>query len=405
MGARAGGAISSHGVHGGADVVGERSSERADSTETEAAFVRTKLEGLQQEATEFREALHKAVRASGNRGVIVILDDFYFIRKENQPDVLSYLQQVVKNLGIWLKIGAVEHRLNEFEDGDPPRGMQPNQDAASVTMDVTLADFGHTQAFLESILDDICQEAEVDADSLVTSTARVRLVLAAGGVPRDYVNLISAALDKATRRRGTAGRPRNRIGAEDVNLAAPQFLKQKEDDLRVDADALDVERLRSRLHDVLSFCLVQNKTNVFTVEARLVHEEQWGRDIAALADLRFFHRFGQLTVKSSAAEFVGQRYEGFALDLSAYAATRVRATREIEFWTTNGFQAARAVAYVYTPTKAPAAVPAGATAARIGEAPEPVVELTATQITIFDELANNDPEADEDDDEHGSDEE
>lgn len=369
-----------------ASVAGQASTDQENSQSAasgrEATFIRTKLEGLQAEATEFREVLRGAVQATGDRGALIILDDFYFIRRENQPDVLTYLQQVVKNLGIWLKIGAVEHRLNEFEDGNPPRGLQLTQDAGKVPMDVTLADFEHTRTFLEEILSDVCAEAQVDMEMLVTEGARLRLVTASGGVPRDYVNLVTAALDRATRRTGEQNRPRNRITAEDVNLAAPEFLKQKEDDLRVDARPEDIDRLRNRLYDVLNFCLVHRKTNIFTVEARMLREAQWGRDIAALSDLRFFHRFGNLTVKSSDPGFVGQRYEGFAVDLSAYAATRVR-TNEVEFWTTDGFQRSRGVSFVYTPevsnqvAKAPQKRPPKG---------QPIVEITPGQITIFDAL-------------------
>ena len=280
---------------------------------------------------------------------MVILDDFYFIRRADQPDVLAYLQQVVKNLNIWLKIGAVEHRLNEFADGDPPRGLQLTQDAGKVQMDVTLANFDHTKSFLEGILNDICESLDIDPDRLLTPNARLRLVSASGGVPRDYLNLLTAALDKATRRSDNdAARPRNRVGSEDVVQAAPEFRRQKEDDLRVDASPEDAQRLWSQLNDILNFCIVDRKVNIFTVEQRLLREEQWGRDVAALADLRFFHRFGLLTVKSSDPSFVGQRYEGFVLDLSSYATARVRTT-EVEFWKPDGFQKARRVTYVYRP--------------------------------------------------------
>jgi hypothetical protein len=312
-------------------------------------FVRTKLDGLRAEATEFGETLEEAMNALGDVGALVVLDDFYFIPRADQPDVLSYLQQVVKNLNIWLKIGAVEHRLNEFADGDPPRGLQLTQDAGKVQMDVTLTDFDHTRAFLEGILDDICQSVGVESERLLTENARLRLVAASGGVPRDYINLIAEALGKSTRRTDRdPSRPRNRITSEDVNQAAPEFRKQKEEDLRVDSSPEDAERLRQRLNEVLNFCVVDRKTNVFTVDARLLREDQWGRDIAALADLRFFHRFGQLTVQSSDPSYVGQRYEGFVLDLSSYATARVR-TNEVEFWTPAGFQKARGVSYVYTP--------------------------------------------------------
>lgn len=351
----------------------------------EAEFTRTKLEWLQAEATEFREVLRDAVEATGNRGAIVILDDFYFIRRESQPDVLSYLQQVVKNLDIWLKVGAVEHRLNEFEDGNPPRGLQLTQDAAKIPMDVTLADFDHTREFLESILHDVCAEADVDVESMLTDGAKTRLVLASGGVPRDYVNLILAALDKASRRTDAAGRSRNRITAEDVNVAVPDFLRQKNDDLRVDSSPEDVDRLRRQLQDVLNFCLVHRKSNIFSVEARMLNEEQWGQDIAALSDLRFFHRFGNFTVKSSDPEFVGKRYEGFALDLSSYAATRVR-TSEVEFWTTDGRQRARGVNHVYTPQISSQLAQEAGQKLPTKSSSEPKVELLDGQISIFDEL-------------------
>lgn len=356
-------------VAAGAAVEGSNASEATE--QREAAFGRTKLDGLRAEAVEIASAFEHAVEAAGDAGVIVVLDDFYFIPREHQPDVLSYLQQVVKNLNIWLKVGAVEHRLNEFEDGDPPRGLQLNQDAGRIQMDNTLIDFEHTKRFLEDILGDICTEAGVDVNQLVTLKARTRLVLASGGVPRDYVNLLEASLSKSTRRIGSANRPKNKITAEDVSEAAPDFLKQRQDDLRVDAQPGDVDRIRVRLNDVLNFCLNLRKVNVFSVETRMLREEQWGQDIAALADLRFFHRVGNMTVKSGDPAFVGTSYQAFALDLSSYARTRVR-TREIEFWTTDGFQDVRAVSYVYTPEAttelAPASTPRRSTATSI--APE-----------------------------------
>jgi hypothetical protein len=160
--------------------------------------------------------------------------------------------------------------------------------------------------------------------------------------------LVQAALAKATRREDDPRRPQNRITKEDVTWAAPDFLKQREDDLRVDASRTDVERLHHRLNDVLHFCLNIRRVNVFLVESRFLREELWGRDISALSDLRFFHRIGNLTVKSSEPIYVGKRYEAFAIDLSSYARTRVRTT-EIDFWTTEGFQKVRAASHVYTP--------------------------------------------------------
>ncbi len=209
-------------------------------------------------------------------------------------------------------------------------------------------------------------------------------VLASGGVPRDYVNLVTAALDKATRRLGETNRPKNRITAEDVNMAVPEFLKQKEDDLRVDVPGEDVERLRLRLYDVLNFCLVHRKSNIFTVDARVLREEQWGRDIAVRSDLRFFHRFGNLTVKSSDPGYVGQRYEGFALDLSG---TPRRGCERTSGVLDHGRLPAESCrAYVYTPDIS-AQLGGVAKAGTSKKTVEPTVELSPRQITIYDALA------------------
>jgi hypothetical protein len=145
--------------------------------------------------------------------------------------VLSYLHQLAKGLEIWLKIGGVAHRLAPYTEGDPPRGIQPYHDAGLLELDSTLRDFDHTQRFLESILDDALSEAGVATDDLLTDSARERLVLASGGVPRDYLSLTANALRAASRRDDAANRPRNRITAEDVSEVATVLLEQKEQEL------------------------------------------------------------------------------------------------------------------------------------------------------------------------------
>ena len=373
----------SHGVGASAGVGTDRAITDERTDEIQAQFTRTKLEGLRAETIEFRAALELALAATGNRGAVVILDDFYFIRREDQPDVLSYLHSVVKNLGIWLKIGAVDHRLNAFEDGDPPRGLQFTQDAGRVAMDVTLAHFDHTRAFLEGILSDICNLAAIDMAKLVTEGARTRLLVASGGVPRDYLNLVQASLAKAAQRTGEPNRLQNKINAEDVTLSLPDFFAQRETDLFVDAGPEDVDRLRKRFDDVLDFCLNLRSENVFLVEARHLREEAWGRDISALSDLRFFHRLGNLTVKSSEAGFTGKRFEAFVLDLSSYASTRVRGTKEIEFWTPDGYQELRGARHVYSPVIAD---DLHREVIKAAKKPTPAPPQVVGQASIFDQI-------------------
>jgi hypothetical protein len=216
-------------------------------------------------------------------------------------------------------------------------------------LDSTLRDFSHTQRFLESILEDALAEAGVSKGDLLTDSARERLVLASGGVPRDYLSLTANALRAASRRDDAPNRPRNRITAEDVSEVAPALLEQKEQELLTDASLEDVERLRTQYADLVRFCSQERKWNVFIVEATALREEQWGRDIAALVELRFLHSIGNLTVKSGSERYTGKRFEAFVLDLSAQVMTRARSIEIIPFWTTDGFQRIRGAQFVYRP--------------------------------------------------------
>lgn len=154
------------------------------------------------------------------------------------------------------------------------------------------------------------------------------------------------ALRIANERDSNPTRQHNRITAEDVNEAAADMSAQKQEDLRRDASN-DAEKLRARLADIVKYCLDVNKTNVFMVEGPLLQEEEWGKEIQALADLRFVHEIGNLSEKRG--EHRGRRFVGFTLDLSNYTGTRSERIRQLEFWTPEGKQAARQGSLIYTP--------------------------------------------------------
>jgi len=166
-------------------------------------------------------------------------------------------------------------------------GLQVGQDAAEVSLDLTLDNFGLAKEFLEDVLGGICQPHNVAINDMLTEGGRTRLVLASGGVARDYLNLARMALRRATERTHRTYLPRNRITAEDVNEASAELSSQKQEDLRLDSGE-NAERLRLRLADVARFCLDFNGTNVFLVAASDLHETEWGAEIesAQARDLR-----------------------------------------------------------------------------------------------------------------------
>jgi hypothetical protein len=277
--------------------------------------------------------------------IFIFLDDFYYVPRAFQAHVADLLHRLTKNLNIWVKIGAVKHRLELFVPGDPPIGLEAPHDATFVSLDVSLDHFSDTRAFLEQIVKVVADNVGLGLGDLVTEVARPRLVLASGGVPRDYLYLLASALESHARSATIT-----RVSAETVNDVAPQLLEQKYADLDKDVESTKRVALTERLNDIHNDCIKVKKVNVFTVESESLGGQEWGREIAALGELRLLHYVGSITLKTSQKASVGVRYAAYCLDLSAYAGTRVRSIKQIEFWTAVGKQQLRKKEYVYTPS-------------------------------------------------------
>ncbi len=143
-----------------------------------------------------------------------------------------------------------------YSGGSPPRGIQVTQDANVISLDRGLQLAESTRDFLETILNNIAATAGASRAALLTDGALKRLVLASGGVPRDYLRLTAQAIHQAKNRGPTAKSGSGKVMAEDVNQAAGQTAPAKIADLHQDApaEAAALERLLaegSRRHKVL----------------------------------------------------------------------------------------------------------------------------------------------------------
>jgi hypothetical protein len=343
-----------HGAAATAGISGRvsKESKTGDDTESEsrAQFERTKMDGLLEAAIPISNVLADAHQELG-LPTLVVLDDFYHIRLGDQPEVLAYLHQVVKELDIHLKVCGVRHRLHTFEDGDPPVGMEPEHDADQITLDITLERFATAKEFLERVLAGICREVDIEVKGMITEGGRERLVLASGGVARDYLSLVRRALRNSTERPAHQFRPKNRITAEDVAEAASDLYEQKQEELKKDAGE-EAEALRSRLSDIVNFAVEKNRTNVLLVETTKLQEEDWGKEVQGLVDLRFLHKVDTLSTKRGGETYAGRKFAAFTLDLSTWTSTRSEQISPISFWEPGGKQKMRQPRLIYTPERA-----------------------------------------------------
>lgn len=75
--------------------------------------------------------------------------------------------------------------------------MKLRDDANPIDLDMSLEKYRTAKDFLFRLLDGICQEYDFSTDQLMNDGARDRLVLASGGVARDFLSVLRGAISEA----------------------------------------------------------------------------------------------------------------------------------------------------------------------------------------------------------------
>lgn len=173
----------------------------------------------------------------------------------------------------------------------------------------------------------------------MAETAMDRLVLASGGVARDFLTIFRRSVEIAIERGGGYRGPK--IGAEDVNRAAGEHDASKREELKRDTND-ERERLERLFENIKQFCF-NSSTNCFLVERDW--NQEGAKDIEELVDLRLIHRINpRVTVRDRA----GRLYIAYMLDLSQYTGDRKRrGLNMIPFWTRSGSDELRRASLIY----------------------------------------------------------
>jgi hypothetical protein len=309
-------------VSAGAAASSAESSETA--FEVTEAQKRNKIEFLHRRIIDFQKLFERIVAVSGG-DAFIFLDDLYHIRRSDQAQVLDYFHRIAKGRSVWIKAGTIRHRTDWYHHGDPPIGLKIGDDCDDIDLDVTLEKYEIAKAFLLKIIDQLISESGLTSHTqLLADGGTERLVLACGGVARDFLTIFRRSIDIA-RERGKTYRG-NRINAEDVNRAAGEHDPAKRDELKRDTleERTELERA---LIAIQSFCLV-NKVNCFLVER---DTESKGHDILGeLVDLRFVHI---VESRTTVRDLPGKLFTAYLLDISQYTGERRRRELEmISFW-------------------------------------------------------------------------
>ena len=157
----------------------------------------------------------------------------------------------------------------------------------------------------------------------------IELVLASGGVARDFLTIFAQSLVVARERVQHRNLSRGeKIGVEDVNVAAGKQVQFKEEDFSRDSGE-DRDRLLAEFQKIDDFCVSIN-ANCLLVEKDISGIQT--KSIDELVDLKLLHRAkSRVTVRDRKRK--GRLYNAYMLDSSRYTGERARRNFElVRFW-------------------------------------------------------------------------
>jgi len=254
-----------------------------------------------------------------DKQTFIFLDDIHYMKSQQVPLLLDLLHGITRDNPVWLKVAGIQHQTRWFIP-NPPTGLQTGHDATIINLDVTLEHPERASKFLSDVLLGYVEECDaLPLSRVISSSALERLVLASGGVPRDFLTLCASSIQTARQRTNASA-----VGVQDVNNAAgvagQTKLQELEDDAAATAGRSAV--LIGALNTLRTFLLTDKQITFFRVDFRdkETHGSEY-RVLQALADLRMLHL---INASLSDPQQAGQRSEVYLLDLSQYSGSRLK---------------------------------------------------------------------------------
>jgi len=299
----------------------------SDSHEKQSEFKEKKLDQLERYLSDYKKTLSRALDESRYDSAFILLDDFYLIPRSRQPDVIDYLHRLFRGTNFYLKVGTVRHRTSIIRNDEQTIGVELHQDVEEINLDRTLEDLEATSEYLAQMLGALSYTAGVNnpKEALFNPDAFHSLVIASGGVPRDFLNIFVEAIAAAN--------------ADDQDRwLTPTYIwkgasrlsyRTKLTNLKEEASS-DSSPLEKVYQDIISFCLKEKRKTAFLVSQDQaqklfsVHEL-----ILQLMDFKLIH---VVEPDTSAASGRKGRFEAYTLDFSLFMEPRMRNIEHVEFW-------------------------------------------------------------------------
>jgi len=299
-------------------------SKRGYEKEISRVVPRDKLDFLRLELTNFKDLFDKASTICKNEPIFLVFDDFYFVSKEFQPDLIDYFHRLTKDTNLFIKIATIKHRSRLYRrDKGNYIGVELGHDIHAIDMDYTLDNFEDLTSFMHLLLGSAnrASGANLEIDELFMGDGFTQLCLASGGVPRDFLSLFVDLVNKSVRLESRG------IGKIEVTEAAIANVNSKIDSFRKDTGS-EENILEKYLNTIKDFVYTEKRTNAFLVAKNdFQNFPQEAQAIRELIDSRLIHLVEKST---SSAPSDGLQYEAYIIDISLYDSSRPRDFNQIE---------------------------------------------------------------------------
>ena len=302
---------------------GSAKTKRDKSREVKREIPKNKIECLRIDLTTYKELISSVSALFNQKPIFLIFDDFYFVPKLIQPDLIDYFHRLTKDTALFIKMATIKNRSKLYRrTSEQYVGVELEHDIFEVNMDYTLDDFDELQAFMRKLLENAIEKsgANIKVNDIFAGDGFSQLCLASGGVPRDFLSLFVVLAN-------TAASTSQPIGKVHVTEAAISRISNKIDSMKVDSGDEDAT-LDEYLRRIKSMIYKDKRTNAFLVAKDDLEKDLQSRQaLRELVDLRLLHLIDQNTSK---APIDGRRYEAYILDIGLYDNARPRNFTQIE---------------------------------------------------------------------------
>ena len=248
--------------------------------------------------------------------LFIFIDDFHLLHQNLQPRFLSIIYSLARGNSIYLKITTIENLTNLY-DHDQSVGIQIPGDAQAINLDHNLTDPLKSYNHIDRILNEYSKYTGLPSiKSIASKPVLTRLVWLSAGVPRDAIYLVNNGITKAI------SKNRKEIAIEDINMAASDSLKEKEN---YSQNLTDNKTIIDVLNAIKKFCFEEIKSNAFLIK---IEENDLYKNIKKISDLKFIH----VIHPGITQEEAGKKYEAYLLDYAFYTGFR-KATSVKEYKT------------------------------------------------------------------------